>query len=59
METVVLLLLFAWLISTVIMTVRTGAEVRERDATFNPRRLSTAVTAPMRVLTPGEASDRA
>ena len=57
MEFVVLLLLFAWLISTAIMTVRSGAELRERDARFHPRRLS-AATAPMRALSRGEASDR-
>lgn len=57
MEIVVLLLLFAWLISTAIMTVRSGAELRERDSRLNPRRLS-AATAPMRALSTSEASDR-
>lgn len=56
MEFVVLLLLFAWLISTAIMTVRSGSELRERDAGFNPPRLS-SVTAPMHALSTSEAGD--
>lgn len=58
MEIVVLLLLFAWLISTAVMTVRSGTELRQRDTTFNPHRLS-AATAPMRSLSTREIRDRA
>lgn len=57
METVVLLLLFAWLISTAVMTVRSGTELRQRDTAFSPRRLS-AATAPMRSLSTREAHDQ-
>ncbi|MGZ3663542.1 MAG: hypothetical protein ACXVCO_21455 [Ktedonobacterales bacterium] len=57
METVVLLLLFAWLISTAVMTFRSGAEPRERDASFNPHQLTT-ITAPMRALSTGETGER-
>ena len=57
METVVLLLLFVWLISTAVMTFRSGAELRERDASFNPHQLPT-ITAPMRTLSTGETGKR-
>jgi hypothetical protein len=57
MANVVLLLLFAWLISTAVMTFRSGAELREREASFNPRQLST-ITAPMRPLSAGETGER-
>jgi hypothetical protein len=58
METVVLLLLFGWLISTVIMTARTGAELRKRDAAFSPREIS-AATTPMRTLSTPETGEMA
>lgn len=58
MATVVLLLLFGWLLSTAVMTFRSSAERRERDATFNPPQLSTA-TAPMRALSASETRERA
>ena len=56
METVVLLLLFGWLISTAVMTVRSGAELRKRDSAFSSHELS-AATTPMRTLSTSETSE--
>ncbi len=56
MEIVVLLLLFAWLISTAVMTVRSGTELRQRDTMLHSHRLS-AATAPMRSLSPRKMRD--
>ncbi|MGZ6390351.1 MAG: hypothetical protein ACXWQZ_13965 [Ktedonobacterales bacterium] len=59
METVVLVLLFAWLITTAVMTFRSGVELRERDASFNPHpHQLTTITAPMRALSTGETGER-
>lgn len=57
METVVLVLLFAWLISTAIMTVRSSTDQRMRDTVLHARRFTT-VTAPMRALSTSETGER-